>query len=118
MIHHIIVWLFSALLLYLTAVIVPGFKITSFGRAMIAALIVGLLNMLIRPILFYITLPINVLTLGLFTFVLTAIILRASAGLLKGFDISGWIPAILGAVVMTLIQLGAAALLNSGQLPQ
>ena len=98
-------WLTSSVLLYFTAVLVPGFTIHSLGRAMLAAAIVGLLNRVLRPLLLFITLPINILTLGLFTFVVNAIILRLSAGMLKGFDIKGWGPAILGAVVLSLLQL-------------
>lgn len=60
--------------------------------------------MVLRPILWFLTLPINILTLGLFTFVVNAIILKLAAKLLKGFDIDGWLPAILGAVVLAVIQ--------------
>lgn len=100
----LILWLLSAALLYVTAVIVPGFTIKSFPSALIAAVVVGLFNMLLKPLLLLLTLPINILTLGLFTFVVQAVILRLSASLLKGFDISGWLPAILGAVVMSITQ--------------
>ena len=106
--NWLFVWLASSLLLYVTALIVPGFKITSFPRAMMAAIIVGLFNMLLRPILLFLTLPINIITLGLFTFVVNAVILRISAGVMKGFDISGWLPAFLGAIVMVIIQLIAS----------
>ncbi len=106
--NWLFVWLASSLLLYVTALIVPGFKITSFPRAMMAAIIVGLFNMLLRPILLFLTLPINIITLGLFTFVVNAVILRISAGVMKGFDISGWLPAFLGAIVMVIIQLVAS----------
>src|SRR5690606_10007939 len=88
----LIIWLLSAVFLYLTAMIVPGFVIRSFSSALIAAVVVGLFNMLLRPILMFLTLPLNILTLGLFTFVVQAIILRLSAGVLPGFAISGWIP--------------------------
>lgn len=100
----LVLWLLSALFLYLTAVIVPGFIVKSFSAALIAAVVVGLFNILLRPILLFLTLPLNILTLGLFTFVVQAIILRLSAGFLSGFEIQGWIPAILGAMVMSLIQ--------------
>jgi putative membrane protein len=103
MIHLLLVWIVSALALMITAYVVPGFKIHSFGSAMWASVIVGLLNMLIRPILLFLTLPINFLTLGLFTFVVNAIVLRMAAGLLKGFDIDGWGSAIVGAVVLVLV---------------
>lgn len=104
MLEILFTWILSAICLYLTAVIVPGFIIKSFGSAMIASVVVGLFNALIRPILLFLTLPINILTLGLFTFVVNAIVLRLSAGLLKGFDINGWIPAIIGAVILALVQ--------------
>ena len=107
--NWLILWLGSSLLLYVTAVLVPGFKITSFPRAMIATIIIGFLNMLIKPILIFLTLPINILTLGLFTFVINAIILRLAAGVMKGFDISGWFPAILAAMVMTFLRIIALA---------
>lgn len=103
MVHLLLVWIVSAAALLVTAYVVPGFKIHSFGSAMWASLIVGLLNMLIRPILLFLTLPINLLTLGLFTFVVNAIVLRMAAGLLKGFDISGWGSAIIGAIVLVLV---------------
>ena len=105
-------WLSSALLLYLTAMIVPGFKVSSFPRSMLATVIVGLFNALLRPFLLIITIPINILTLGLFTFVVNAIILRLAAGLIKGFDIKGWGPAIIGAITMVLLQISAKLLFN------
>lgn len=105
MLSMLVVWFLSALSLYLTAMIVPGFKIATFGSALIAAVVVGLLNMFLKPILFILTLPINILTLGLFSFVLTAIVLKISAGMLKGFEINGWIPAIFGAVVLAIVQI-------------
>lgn len=103
MIQMLVVWLLSAVVLLITAYVVPGFTIKSFGSAMWASLIVGLLNMLIRPILLFLTLPINILTLGLFTFVVNAIVLRLAAGLLKGFDIDGWFSAIIGAIVLAIV---------------
>ncbi len=102
--HTFIVWLVASLLLYLTAVVVPGFTISSFPRAMLAALVVGFLNMFIRPLLLFISLPITILTLGLFIFVVNAVVLRLAAGMIKGFDISGWLPATIGAFVLALMQ--------------
>lgn len=103
--HTLSLWILSSTLLYLTALIVPGFKITSFPRAMLAAIIIGLLNAFLRPVLIFITIPINILTLGLFTFVVNAIILRLAAGLIKGFDIKGWSSAVIAALTMTLLQI-------------
>lgn len=105
MMNMLVVWFLSAFSLYLTAMIVPGFRIATFGSALIAAIVVGILNMFLKPILFILTLPINIITLGLFSFVLTAIVLKLSAAMLKGFEISGWIPAIFGAVVLAIVQI-------------
>jgi len=104
MIEIIFLWILLSLSLYITAILVPGFHIRSFGSAFIAVVVVGLLNALVRPILWFLTLPINILTLGLFTVVLNAIILRIAAGLLKGFDIDGWFSALVGAIVLAFIQ--------------
>lgn len=97
-------WLISASSLYLTALIVPSFTIKSFGSAMIAVIIIGFLNMLLRPILIFLTFPINILTLGLFTFVVNAMILKLASAFSSGLVIKGWIPAILGAIVLAFIQ--------------
>lgn len=104
MLHLLLVWVLSALGLYLTASIVPGFVIGSFGAAMLAAVVVGFFNMLLRPLLLLLTLPINILTLGLFTFVVNAVILKIGAALISGFEIKSWWTAILGAVVLAIIQ--------------
>jgi putative membrane protein len=96
-------WLVSSSVLVIVAFIVPGIRLSSFGTAMLASLIVGLLNILIRPLLLFLTIPINILTLGFFTFVVNAIILRVAAGLLTGFEISGWISAIIGAIVLSVV---------------
>lgn len=99
----LLIWLVSALGLFITSKLVSGFEVKSFGSAMIASVMIGLLNMILRPILFFLTLPINILTLGLFTFVVNAIILKAAAGVLKGFNIRGWGAAIIGAIVLALV---------------
>ena len=100
----LVIWFVSSLLLYLTAMVVPGFKISSFMSAMLAALVVGFLNMFLRPLLIFLSLPITIMTLGSFIFVVNAVILRLAAGMLKGFDINGWVPAILGALVLAVMQ--------------
>lgn len=104
MLNLLLVWILSAAGLYLTASVVPGFVLGSFSAAMIAAIVVGFFNMLLRPLLLILTLPINILTLGLFTFVVNAIILKIAAALIDGFEIKSWGAAILGAVVLAVIQ--------------
>ena len=103
MLIFFLTWLALGLALLVTAKIVPGIVVRSFSSSLIAVAVVGLFNAILRPLLLFLTLPLNILTLGLFTFVVNAIILRLAAGLLKGFDISGWIPAIAGAVILTLV---------------
>lgn len=105
MTYYLILWLSSAIFLYITALIVPGFKISSFPRAMLAALVLGFFNASVKPFLLFISFPITFLTLGVFAFVISAVILRLSAAVMKGFDISGWIPAFLGALVLAALQM-------------
>ena len=99
----LVVWLVSAGALLVTAFIVPGFKVRDFGTALIAALVVGLANAALWPLLMLLALPLNLLTLGLFTFVVSAVLLMLTSALVKGFEIDGWIPAILGAVVIAVV---------------
>jgi len=103
MIYPLLHWLVSALSLLATAYIVPGFKIKDFSSALIAAFIIGLANIVIRPILLFLTFPINILTLGLFTFVVDGVILKMCAAVLKGFEISSWMAAIFGAMILALV---------------
>ena len=98
-------WMISSIALLLTSYFVPGFRIYSFGNAVLAALVIGLLNWSIRPILFFLTLPINILTLGLFTFVVNAIILKMAAWMLNGFEIKGWLSAFFGSIILSLVNL-------------
>lgn len=105
MLSLLLVWILSALALMMTSKMVKGFEVKSFGSAMVTSVIVGLLNMTLRPILFFLTLPLNILTLGLFTFVINAIILKAAAGILSGFNIRGWAPAIIGAIVLAIVNM-------------
>lgn len=96
-------WFVSALGLFLTAMIVPGIRVDGFGAALIAALVIGILNVLVRPILVLLTLPVTVVTLGLFLLVINGITLKLAAGLVAGFRVDGWISAIIGSIVMTII---------------
>lgn len=102
----ILILILNALALLLVARLIKGIRINSFGVALIAALVLGLLNALIRPVLFILTLPLNFLTLGLFTFVINAFILWLAAVLVPGFAIERFFPtAILAAVVLALVNM-------------
>jgi putative membrane protein len=98
-------WILNTLALFLVVTIVPGFTYRDWVSLAIAAAVLGLLNAVVRPILFLLTLPITVVTLGLFLLVLNAIMLELTAWLVPGFDIAGFGWAILGAVVLSLVTL-------------
>jgi putative membrane protein len=95
-------WLLLAAALLLVAHIYPGVVVTSFGSALIAALVLGLLNALLRPILVLLTLPVTVLTLGLFLFVINALMFYFAAQLLDGLNVNGFVAALIGSLLYSL----------------
>lgn len=99
----ILYWIVSAISLMLTAYFVPGFKVGNFSSALIAAVVIGALNMFVRPVLFFLTLPLNILTLGLFTFVLNAATLMMASALLPNFNVAGWGAAIWGGIILAIV---------------
>jgi len=98
----VIRWLLLAAALLLVAHLYPGVQVTSFTSAMIAALVLGLLNALLRPILVLLTLPVTVLTLGLFLFVINALMFYFAASLLDGFHVTGFVAALIGSLLYSL----------------
>jgi putative membrane protein len=103
MLYLITNWFIGALSLMIVAHLIPGFIVRSFGSALIAALVIGLVNATIGLVLKIMTLPLTILTFGLFLFVVNAILLQLAAALVSGFSIDGFFPAILGAVVLTIV---------------
>src|SRR5580698_5124476 len=97
--------LVSALLLLLVSHIVSGIHIASFGYALLAALVLGIANFLVRPILM-------ILTLGLFLIVINALMLMLTGAIVPGFHVAGFVPALLGGLLLGLFNLAASALLN------
>lgn len=95
-------WLLLAGALLLVAHLYPGVEVKSFWAAMIAALILGLLNTLLRPILVLLTLPVTVVSLGLFLFVINALMFWAAAGVLDGFAVTGFGAALIGSLIYSL----------------
>ncbi len=95
-------WLLLAAALLLVAQIYPGVQVRSFGSAMIAALVLGLLNTLLRPILVLLTLPVTLLTLGLFLFVINALMFYFAANLLAGFGVTGFGAALIGSLLYSV----------------
>lgn len=98
-------WVINALALIAIAYLVPGFGVETFYNALIAALILGLVNALLRPILIVLTLPVNIMTLGLFTFVINALMIWFVSTIVKGFDVVGFVPALLAAILLWAISL-------------
>lgn len=96
-------WFVSAAALVLVAYLVPGFHVSGWYAAFIAALVLGLVNALIRPIILLLTLPVNILTLGLFTLVINALMLWLVSSIVKGFELQGFAPAFWGALILWLI---------------
>ncbi|MBI2029490.1 phage holin family protein [Candidatus Gottesmanbacteria bacterium] len=96
-------WLVKAFILLLTTYFVPGFQISSFTSALVVILVLALLSVFVKPILLFLTLPINLLTLGLFTFVINAFLLYVAAQFVPGFHIDGFTTAIVAAVIMAII---------------
>jgi len=95
-------WLLSASALLLVAYVYSGVEVRSFPSAMAAALVIALLNTVVRPVLVLLTLPVTVLTLGLFLFVVNALMFWAAAGVLEGFQVRGFLSALVGSLLYTL----------------
>lgn len=96
-------WLTTALALGVTAWVVPGIHVTSGAALLVAALVLGFVNAIVRPILIVLTFPVTLLTLGLFYFVVNGAVFALAAALVPGFDIDGFGGAILGALVVGFV---------------
>lgn len=102
----ILKWLLSAAALLLVAYLYSsGVAIASFGSALLAALLIGLLNMLVRPVLVVLTIPITIITLGLFLFVINALMFWAASGVLSGFHVNGFWAALIGSLIYSALGL-------------
>ena len=101
--HLILSLLLNALALIITAYIVPGFHVADFKTAVLAAIVLGIINTIIKPVLLLLTLPITIVTLGLFVFVINAVVLYLASAVVPGLTIDGWLPAILAALVLSVV---------------
>jgi putative membrane protein len=106
MIKLFIHWVLSALVLMLISRFVPGFHVHGLQPALVAALVIGLLNGTLGLLLKIITFPITILTLGLFLLVINALMIRLASHFVTGFHVGGWIPALWGAVALSLLGMG------------
>lgn len=98
----IISLLLNTLAIIITSYIVPGIKVDTFTSALLAAIVLGIINTFIKPLLVLFTLPLTIITLGLFIFIVNAIVLRIVTLFVPGFMVDGWMPAILGAIVLSI----------------
>ena len=99
----IVVWLINTVALILVAYLLPGVNVATFGAALVAALVLGLINAVIRPILILLTLPVTILTLGLFIFVVNGLLFWFVGSFIQGFQVAGFWSGVLGAIVYSLI---------------
>ncbi len=103
MINLLLVWLINSVAIYATAAILPGIVVKNFKTALLAAIVLGLLNAILKPILSFFSIPLIFITLGLFSLVINAVVLWISAGFLDGFEIRGFWWAMLGAIIISIL---------------
>ncbi len=99
----LISWLISTLAIIVTAYVLPGVRVESFLTALVTAVVLGIINSVLKPILLLLTLPINVLTLGLLTFVINALLVLLAANLVPGFHVDGFWWALAFSIVLSLV---------------
>jgi putative membrane protein len=97
-------WIVSALAIGITAFVLPGASATVVG-ALLAAIVLGLVNAVIKPLLVILTLPINILTLGLFTFIINGILILIASGIVPGFKVNGLLTAIVFSIILTIVNI-------------
>lgn len=98
-------WILFALAVVFTAWLVPGISVENFQSAMLVTVIIALINIFVRPLIVFITLPINILTLGIFTLVINSLLLMLAGYLSPGFEVDGFLPALLGSIVLAFLAL-------------
>ena len=105
MFKSFIKWVLFALALILVAKMTPGVEISGFLAALIAAVVIGFINIFIKPVITILTLPINILTLGLFTLIINAVLFALAAVLVPGFSVGGFIPALVGSILFSILSM-------------
>jgi putative membrane protein len=115
MLRLLVVWLISAVALLTVAYVMPGIVVANFTAALVAAVVLGLVNAIIRPILILLTLPATLLTLGLFIFVINGLLFWMVGSWLQGFTVSGFWWGFFGAIVYSIVTWALAAVLLPGR---
>ena len=111
----LVAWFLHALALLAVAYLMPSIHVSGFTSALIAAAVIGLVNMLIRPLLVLLTLPVTILTLGLFIFVINGLLFFLVGHFLQGFEVQSLLSGILGAILYSLISWALTALIMGGK---
>lgn len=105
-------WVMNALAILLVAAIFPGLHVDNIGAALVAAILLGVLNAIVRPVIVLFTLPINILTLGLFTLVINGFMLAIVSSVVKGFQVTGFWSAVFGALLFSVFSMILNALVK------
>ena len=108
----LLVWLINTVALIAVAYLMPSISVASFNAALVAALVLGLVNAVVRPVLVLLTLPVTILTLGLFIFVLNGLLFWAVAEWLEGFTVAGFWSGVLGAILFSIVSWLLSALVS------
>jgi putative membrane protein len=111
MLKLVAAWIVNALTLLALPYVIPSIQVAGFGTALLVAVVLGLINTLLRPLLILLTLPATLLTLGLFIFVINALLFQLAGYLVDGFNVGGFWPALLGSLAYSLISWLLSAIL-------
>ena len=115
MMRLLLVWIINAAALYVLKYVFPWVTVDSPTAALIAALVLGLINTLIRPVLIILTLPATLLTLGLFIFVINGLMFWLASSLIEGFAVGGFWPAVFGSILYSVVSWALTSLLVHGK---
>lgn len=107
----LVTWIINAVALLALPYVVPSIHVASLGTALVVAVVLGLINAVLRPLLILLTLPVTLLTLGLFIFVINALLFQFAGALVNGFVVGGFWPALFGSIVYSLISWALSSLL-------
>ena len=113
--RFLLVWALNSLALLIVAYLFPGVQVQDWQAAAVAALVLGLVNMLVKPVLVLLTLPITIVTLGLFLLVINALLLWAVGSVVPGFHVNGFWAGLVGAVLYSLVTWALSAILPDGK---
>ena len=103
LVHMIVGWLVSALALWVVAQIVPGIEVRDFGAALLATVVIAIVGAVVGPVLRFLAWPLTFVTLGLFLLVINGLMILLASNIVRGFQVRGFVPAFLGAIVLALL---------------